>query len=125
MIESPQLVNLAELTKSQPEGSPLTTIQVSSLSKSFFVPVRDAGLKAALVSLVNCKTREVQAVKNVNFMIEPGEMVGFWAKRRRQDNHAQDAGRVVISYQRYCFCVGLHPLTTRQKLLTPDDAHCR
>ena len=77
MIESPQLVNLAELTKSQPEGNPLTTIQVSSLSKSFFVPVRDAGLKAALASLVNRKTREVQAVKNVNFAIESGEMVGF------------------------------------------------
>lgn len=55
----------------------MTAIQISGLSKSFFVPVRDAGLKAALQSLVNRKTREVQAVKNVSFSIEPGEVVGF------------------------------------------------
>jgi ABC-2 type transport system ATP-binding protein len=61
----------------QPRGDHVTAIQVSSLSKSFFVPVRDAGLKAALKSLVNRKTREVEAVKNVSFTIEPGEVVGF------------------------------------------------
>ncbi len=55
----------------------MAAIEVSNLSKSFFVPVRDAGLKAALQSLVNRKTREVQAVKNVSFTIEPGEVVGF------------------------------------------------
>lgn len=55
----------------------MTAIQVTNLSKSFLVPVRDAGLKAALESLVNRKTREVQAVKNISFAIEPGEMVGF------------------------------------------------
>lgn len=55
----------------------MTAIQVSNLSKSFFVPVRDAGLKAALQSLVNRKTREVKAVQNVSFAIEPGEIVGF------------------------------------------------
>ncbi len=55
----------------------MTAIQVLNLSKSFFVPVRDAGLKAALQSLVNRKTREVQAVQNVSFAIEPGEIVGF------------------------------------------------
>ncbi len=55
----------------------MSAIQVSNLSKSFFVSVRDAGLRAALVSLVNRKTREVQAVKNVTFSIEPGEVVGF------------------------------------------------
>ena len=55
----------------------MTAIQVSNLSKSFFVPVRDAGLKAALESLVNRKTREVTAVKDVSFTIEPGEVVGF------------------------------------------------
>ena len=55
----------------------MSAIKVTNLSKSFFVPVRDAGLKAALESLVNRKTREVQAVKNVSFAIEPGEVVGF------------------------------------------------
>jgi ABC-2 type transport system ATP-binding protein len=65
------------LTNSQPKGESVTAIQVCNLSKSFFVPVRDAGLKAALQSLVNRKTREVQAVQNISFAIEPGEVVGF------------------------------------------------
>ena len=55
----------------------MTAINVSKLSKSFFVPVRDAGLKAALQSLVNRKTREVKAVQSISFAIEPGEIVGF------------------------------------------------
>ena len=55
----------------------MAAITVSNLSKSFFVPVRDAGLKAALESLVNRKTREVKAVQNISFTIEPGEVVGF------------------------------------------------
>jgi len=77
MIESPLLVNFAKSIRYQRKGNRVTAIQVSGLSKSFFVPVRDAGLKAALQSLVNRKTREVQAVKNVSFSIEPGEVVGF------------------------------------------------
>lgn len=55
----------------------MSAIKVSNLSKSFFVPVREAGLKAALESLVNRKTREVRAVRNISFGIEPGEIVGF------------------------------------------------
>lgn len=58
-------------------GEIMPAITVSNLSKSFFVPVRDAGLKAALQSLVNRKTREVKAVQNISFDIEPGEVVGF------------------------------------------------
>ncbi len=77
MLESSLLVNFAKSIRYQRKGNRVTAIQVSNLSKSFFVPVRDAGLKAALKSLVNRKTREVQAVKNVSFSIESGEVVGF------------------------------------------------
>ena len=55
----------------------MAVITISNLSKSFFVPVRDAGMKAALQSLVNRKTREVKAVRDISFTIEPGEVVGF------------------------------------------------
>jgi ABC-2 type transport system ATP-binding protein len=41
------------------------------------VPVREAGLAAALRSLVKRESREVRAVDDVGFEIEPGEVVGF------------------------------------------------
>ena len=54
-----------------------SVIQISNLSKSYFVPEREAGLKAAVRSLVRRKTREVKAVDGINFEIGPGEIVGF------------------------------------------------
>ena len=54
-----------------------TTIYVNNLSKTFTVPVREGGLKAALQGLVNRKNREVKAVEEVSFTIQAGEMVGF------------------------------------------------
>ncbi|MFH1571546.1 MAG: ATP-binding cassette domain-containing protein [Gemmatimonadota bacterium] len=48
-----------------------------ALSKTYRVPVRDPGLAAALKSLVRRRTRDVEAVKDVSFRIEPGEIVGF------------------------------------------------
>lgn len=53
------------------------TIAVSKLSKHYKVPVREAGLKASVVSLFNRKYREVRAVDEIGFKIEPGEVVGF------------------------------------------------
>jgi ABC-2 type transport system ATP-binding protein len=41
------------------------------------VPVREAGLQAALRSLFRREHREVRAVDGVSFDIEPGEVVGF------------------------------------------------
>src|SRR6187551_761894 len=41
------------------------------------VPERDAGLRAAMRSLVRRKTREVRAVDTISFEIGPGEVVGF------------------------------------------------
>lgn len=52
-------------------------IEVHELSKSFRVAEREAGLGAALRSLVRRKYRNVTAVDRVSFQIEPGEIVGF------------------------------------------------
>ncbi len=52
-------------------------VRVERLLKVFDVPEREAGLKAAAKGLVRRKTREVRAVDEVSFSIEPGEVVGF------------------------------------------------
>ncbi|MCU0495596.1 MAG: ATP-binding cassette domain-containing protein [Chloroflexaceae bacterium] len=52
-------------------------ILIDALSKTYMVPERDAGLKAAITSLVKRKTREVKAVDEISFSIAPGEVVGF------------------------------------------------
>ncbi|TMK81191.1 MAG: ATP-binding cassette domain-containing protein, partial [Actinobacteria bacterium] len=53
------------------------TVHVDGLRKTFVVPEREAGLRAAIRSLVRRKTREVHAVEGITFDIEPGEIVGF------------------------------------------------
>lgn len=52
-------------------------ISVENLGKTYTVPEREAGVKAAVASLFNRKTRDVQAVRDVSFEIHPGEIVGF------------------------------------------------
>ncbi|MEO8364231.1 MAG: ATP-binding cassette domain-containing protein [Ilumatobacteraceae bacterium] len=56
---------------------PAARIQVEGLEKVFVVPVREAGLRASLHSLIHRQVREVRAVNGVSFTIEPGEVVGF------------------------------------------------
>jgi ABC-2 type transport system ATP-binding protein len=52
-------------------------IQVNRLVKTYQVPVRGAGLRAALRSFVRRSYDTVEAVRDINFSIEPGEIVGF------------------------------------------------
>jgi ABC-2 type transport system ATP-binding protein len=52
-------------------------VWVSNLSRTFFVPEREAGLRASIQSLFHRKTRAVRAVDRISFAIHPGEMVGF------------------------------------------------
>jgi viologen exporter family transport system ATP-binding protein len=52
-------------------------VTISQLAKHYKVPEREAGLKAAIVSLFNRKYRSVKAVDGISFTIDPGEVVGF------------------------------------------------
>ncbi len=52
-------------------------ITAERLSKTFQVKVRDPGLKGALAALVRPRYRDVHAVRDVSFRIDPGEIVAF------------------------------------------------
>ena len=55
----------------------MSIISVNNISKTYRVPQREAGLKAALRSLTHPTFQEVPAVKSINFSIEPGEIVAL------------------------------------------------
>jgi len=52
-------------------------ITVEHLSKTYRVPTRDPGLKASLKNLVQRTYNDVEAVRNISFILEAGEMVGL------------------------------------------------
>jgi ABC-2 type transport system ATP-binding protein len=52
-------------------------IRVRELWKTYVVPEREAGIWAALRSLVRRRSREVTAVAGLSFVVAPGEIVGF------------------------------------------------
>jgi ABC-2 type transport system ATP-binding protein len=54
-----------------------TQIVVHNLSKTYRVPEREPGLAASFRSLVRRTYRDVEAVRDVSFTVEAGEMVGF------------------------------------------------
>jgi ABC-2 type transport system ATP-binding protein len=52
-------------------------ICVNELSKTYRVPQREPGLRAAFRSLSHPLFQEVEAVKNINFSIQPGEIIAL------------------------------------------------
>src|SRR5215210_6319082 len=52
-------------------------VKVAELNKTFFVPEREAGLRAAARSLFRRRHREVRAVDEISFEVGQGEVVGF------------------------------------------------
>jgi ABC-2 type transport system ATP-binding protein len=52
-------------------------ILVRNLSKTYRVPEREPGLAASLKSLARRAYRDVEAVRDISFTVEAGEMVGF------------------------------------------------
>ena len=52
-------------------------ISVSELSKTYRVAQKQPGLRGTLRHFIRRRTRDVTAVQDVSFAIEPGEMVGF------------------------------------------------
>ncbi|HUG08821.1 MAG TPA: ATP-binding cassette domain-containing protein, partial [Acidimicrobiia bacterium] len=54
-----------------------TPVVVDGLSKTFKVPVREAGLGQSVISLFRRESRNVEAVKEISLSLENGEIVGF------------------------------------------------
>jgi ABC-2 type transport system ATP-binding protein len=52
-------------------------IRVQDLVKVYTVSEREAGMRAAVESLVHRRTEEVRAVDRISFEMAPGEIVGF------------------------------------------------
>lgn len=55
----------------------LPQIRLESVSKRYVIAEREPGLAGALRGLVKRKTRIVQAVNDISFSLEPGELVGY------------------------------------------------
>ncbi len=56
---------------------PVPPVQIEDLRKVYRVPVREAGVGAALRSMVKRETKDIVAVGGISFAVAPGEVVGF------------------------------------------------
>ena len=52
-------------------------IEVKNLSKSFIVSSKEPGLKGTLKHFFNRKNKDIEVIKNINFKIKEGEIIGF------------------------------------------------
>ncbi|MDH3307581.1 MAG: ATP-binding cassette domain-containing protein [Acidimicrobiia bacterium] len=55
----------------------MATVDVDNLSKTFKVPVREEGFVNSMKALFHREYRQVEAVKEVSFSLDAGEVVGF------------------------------------------------
>lgn len=55
----------------------MSIIEVNKLSKEFKVKLKEKGLKGSLKSMFKPKYKTINAVKNVSFKVEKGEMIAF------------------------------------------------
>src|SRR5215203_3725589 len=96
-------------------------ITVTELGKTYVVPEREGGVRAALVALVKRRT--------------PGSAGGRWghlrdrgggdrriprAERGRQDHHIEDAGRAAAPDHRHCGRARLYPVAAGPRLPGPN-----
>jgi ABC-2 type transport system ATP-binding protein len=61
----------------RPEPNAAPSIRVRDLRKTYDVPEREAGVRAATGSLFRRRTKAVHAVAGIEFDVAPGEIVGF------------------------------------------------
>jgi len=59
------------------QGELVAAIHVNDLGMTFRAPLREEGLRAAAGSLFKREYRQIEAVRQVSFDLEPGEVVGF------------------------------------------------
>src|SRR5437867_285159 len=59
------------------EPTPMPLIEAQGLTKTYRVFQKKPGLRGALLSLFRREYKDVQAVADASFTIEPGEMVAF------------------------------------------------
>ena len=52
-------------------------IQVANLSKSFDISSKEPGVKGTLKHFFKRETKSFEVIKNINFQIKKGEIVGF------------------------------------------------
>jgi ABC-2 type transport system ATP-binding protein len=55
----------------------MTTVTVDNLTMTYRAPIRETGLKASVASLFRRRYQQVQAVRDVLFTLDVGELVGF------------------------------------------------
>ena len=55
----------------------MAIISVKNLSKTFKVKLKEKGLKGSIKSIIKPKYKTINAVKNVNFEVERGEIIAF------------------------------------------------
>lgn len=55
----------------------MAIIEVKNLSKTFRVKVKEKGLKGSLKTILRPKYKTIEAVKNISFEVEKGEIVAF------------------------------------------------
>src|SRR5256885_8702269 len=80
-------------------------VTAERLSKTFRVKVRDPGLQGALAALVRPRYRDVHAVRDVTFRIEPGEIVAFLGPNgagKDRKSTRLNSSHLVISYAVFC-----------------------
>ena len=55
----------------------MNVIEVKNLSKEFKIKIKEKGLKGSFKSLIKPKYKKIDAVKNINFNVEKGEIIAF------------------------------------------------
>ena len=55
----------------------MSVIEVKKLSKTFNVKIKEKGLKGSLKSIFKPKYKKINAVKNISFEVEKGEILAF------------------------------------------------
>ena len=59
------------------KGMVISMIQVKELSKNYYVTKKEKGFTGAVKNLVKSEKKTVEAVKDISFQIEDGEIVAF------------------------------------------------